>query len=1188
MKKPLKLVLIIVGSIAALMVVVVALAFTSGVQTWAVRRALAGQPGLQIEVAHVAAGLSKAELRGVRVVQDGTVIVAPQVEAAYSATDYLFGGKINVASVTAKGVEVDTRNAVAKPTPPAETALAPFSGILSAIRLPGEVHVGRIDIDAKVLLPNAQTATVVVQGGGIAPGQLATFTWKGTFVDETAGAPLAGAETAGKVQLRTTTDLRIDTVQIDGDVRARGPNLPNDLVMLGLELKQPAANAAETIALRVSLSRAMKVEPLLVSNVTYAPGKPVLSGTWNLTVRSEQFAAVLASFGLPEVALAGDGSFSYDVASSAATAAGTLDGTISNLEKLGAEFAGIGNLKIRAVFDGGASQETAQLGKLEFDVATEDGRKFVTVAAQQKLTINLKDMKFTPERPGTELARVSLIGLPLAWAQPFVKPRTIAGDVSGVFVVDAEPDGSRIKAHAVEPLVIREVTLREGDQLLVDRVTLSVSPRVDYTAARIVAELEKISVTTPVGDTITGSVSADTLMGATPATSFAAQLNGRLSALIKPYLPVDTGPLTLAVAARGRHEGNALSLAELKVQVDREGGALLAGLEAAQPLAIDLAALKVSAADATGTAARVRWGEIPLAWAQPYVAGSTLAGTLTAGQIEVALLGADAIGVKVADKISARGTNFAMEGREYLRGADFSTDLNATWKAGTLTAEIRQLELKQGAENVLTAAFSGEVTPATATAPLRANGRGTVATDFAVLAKQPALAAQLPLLRGAVNAKFDGAMDNGVKGKFELTARDLVAREGATPLGTLELSADAVLDAANNGTVRIPLVVSKSGRRSDLLLEGKVGMKPGEVSFTGRIAGDQLVVDDLQAFNALAAAPASTPATPAPRPTPQPNPPRPAGQPPVAGTPPARDTTPVWAGFAGRIDLDIKSIKQGEGNTLQGLRGALVLAPDRLAIENVGGQLNGNPFRVSTLLNFDAKLARPYTLAGALDVPGFDVGEFLRKADPSTKEPALETKVTIATKFNGTAANLAEFQDRLAGQFDFTGTQGVLRALNKKAETSSTALGLLGLAAGLAGEGRLAEGLVGASELAAMLKDIQFDGITIRAERTAEGRIAVNALEIASPVMRLTGTGHIEQKAGTELGKAPLVLSLQLAAKDTLAEGLNRAKQLDGRQDDKGYYMMTTPFTLSGTVSKPDSTEFWAKLLVNTGAGFLR
>jgi len=116
---------------------------------------------------------------------------------------------------------------------------------------------------------------------------------------------------------------------------------------------------------------------------------------------------------------------------------------------------------VHAAFDGGSSKESAQLGKLELEVATEDGRKLVTVGALQKLSFGFKDKRLTPERPGAELARISLLGVPLAWAQPAVKPRVISGgDISGVFVVEAELDGSRIKARAAEPLTIRAVTVR--------------------------------------------------------------------------------------------------------------------------------------------------------------------------------------------------------------------------------------------------------------------------------------------------------------------------------------------------------------------------------------------------------------------------------------------------------------------------------------------------------------------------------------------------------------------------------------------------------------------------------------------------------------------------------------------------------------------------------------------------------
>ncbi len=1192
--KRLKLTLVILASLAALVVLAVVLAFTPAVQTWAVRRAVSGQPGLVIEVGHVAAGLSAAELRDVRVVQDGVVIVVKEVSAAYSATDYLSGKKINVSRVTVRGVEVDARKPATKATPPAQAALAPFAGILNAIRLPGEVRVGRIEVDAKVLLPDNQTAVLNLEGGGIAPGQVASLQWKANFTDATKGAPLTAAQASGEIKLRTTSDLRIDLIELVTDAGATGPGLPADRLKLNLKLEQPTAAAGESIVTRVSLVRGTNVEPLLNAKVDYAAGKPVLAGVWDLAVRSEQFAAVLASLGLPEVALSGKGSFTYNLETGAATTNGEIKGDISRLEKLGAELAAVGSLQLRAVFDGGSSKESAQLGRLEFDIAAADGRKLVSIAAQQKLSFNFKDKRLTPEKPGSELARVSLLAIPLAWGQPVVKPRTIVGgDISGVFVVEAELDGSRVKVRALEPLTIRAATLREGDKLLVDRVTVVLSPRIDYTATRVVAEIEKFGVSTPDGDTVSGVLSADvTLGGAAPVVAFAAQLQGKLLSLVKPYLPADVGALTLALSAKGRYEGNTLQLAALRFRVDRDGGDVLASVEALQALTVDLAKTQARVADANSPAARVKWGAIPLAWAQPYVAQSKLSGELAAGTIEVTLQGVDAYAVRATENIALRGASVAMNGQEFLRGADFSTDLSATWKAGTATADVKHLELKQGTTSLFVASVSGEATPGKT---LRAKGRGQVDANFAALATQPALAAQLPLLRGAVTVKFDGVMADGVQGKVNILAKDLVAREGALALGSIELSVDATLDANNSGAVRIPLVVTKEGRRSDLLIDGKVGVKPGAISFDGRITGDQLLVDDLQAFAALGAPPPPTAASrqksPALNPPPAPRAPTPrAPATTVAAKPvgPVKDTTPPWAGFAGRVDLNLKAIKQGTGVTLKDLRGAIAVAPERLAVENISGSLNGNPFKVATLLTFDVKLPRPYALAGSVDVPDFDVGEFLRKADPSTP-PALETKFTVVAKINGTAATLPEFADRLMGQFQFKGSKGVLRALNKKAETASAVSGLLGLAAGLAGQGKLASGLTAASRLAALLKDVPFDAITIQAERGSDAAVVVKSIEIVSPnFIHLTGSGRIEAKPGVEFGKSPLALHLQLAAKGELANALNEGRQLSGQTDAQGYYLMATPFTLAGTVEKPDSSDFWKNLTLNTASGFLR
>ncbi len=1189
--KRLRLTLIVGGGLAALSLLVVVLAFTPSVQTWAARRALTGQPGLTVVVGNVAVGLTSAELRDVRVEQDGVIIVAQQINATYSAMDYLTGSRITIDNVVVKGLEIDARKPTAKkPTAPAQVALVPFAGILNSIKLPAEVRLGRLDVEAKVHLPGNQSATLTVSGGGLTPGQFGTITWKVGFADASKGALLTAAQGSGEIKLRTTADLRVDAVEIAVEAGVTGPSLPRDRVKLEVKLAQVDAKSGETISARVGLARGANVEPLFNTQVAYAAGKPTLSGTWGLAVRSEQLAALLSGLGLPEIALAGEGSFTFNVETSAATAAGTLNGQVSKLEKLGAELAAIGALQIRAAFDGGSGKESAQLGKLEFEVAAADGRKFVTVAAQQKLSFTFKDQRLTAERPGSDLLRVALIGVPLAWAQPVLKPRTVtSGELAGVFVVGAELDGSRVKLSTVEPLTLRAVTVREGAKILVDRVTVALSPRVDYTAARIVAELEKIAVSTADGDSLAGSVSADLLTGPKPATAFSAQLEGRLAALVKPYLPAEVGPLTLALKAQGRVEGTTLQLAALKLQIDREGGVVLAAVEALQPLGLDLSTKKISAPNAGTPAARVRWGDIPLGWAEPYVAQSKLSGQLVAGALVVTLPGGEVVSLRATEKIATRNMNVAMSGQEYLRGVEFATDLNATWTGTTLTAEMRQLELRQGTMSLLSAAIAGDVTPGKS---LRATGKGTLSADFAALAKQPALAAQLPLLRGNVNVRFDAVLAEGVTGKVSIAAQNLVAREGALALGAMDLAIDAKLDATHSGTVRNTLIVTKDGRKSDITLDGKVGVKPGAVSFEGRVTGEQIIVDDLQAFAALGAPPPASASSVAKSPvlTPAPAPRRSTAataMPAPKLTGPIKDTAPVWAGFTGRVDLNIKAIKLDTATTLGDLRGAFAVREDRLAVENISGKLNGNPFKVSTLLSFDPKLARPYALVGTVDVPGFDVGEFLRKAEP-TVPPALETTFTITSKFNGTAANLPEFADRIQGQFDFKGSKGILRALNKKAETASLGMGLAGIGAALLGQQKLAAGLTSAAELAQLLKDVPFDGIVVQVERGSDAAIVVKSLEVLSPMMRLTGTGRIDSKPGVPFATSPLALNLQLAAKGQLANGLNQARQLDGKTDAKGYYLMATPFALGGTVEKPDSSDFWKNLTLNTAGGFLR
>src|SRR4051812_31504474 len=82
--KPVRLVFIGAATIVVLLLVAVAAAFNSSVQTWAVRHQLAKYPNLHLTIGKVDAGLRRVELRDVRLERSGTTVTMPLVEANLS------------------------------------------------------------------------------------------------------------------------------------------------------------------------------------------------------------------------------------------------------------------------------------------------------------------------------------------------------------------------------------------------------------------------------------------------------------------------------------------------------------------------------------------------------------------------------------------------------------------------------------------------------------------------------------------------------------------------------------------------------------------------------------------------------------------------------------------------------------------------------------------------------------------------------------------------------------------------------------------------------------------------------------------------------------------------------------------------------------------------------------------------
>jgi hypothetical protein len=1212
-----KIVGIVVGAVTLVALLLVALGLSPGVQTWAVRKAVAGQPGMTIQVGRVAAGFRTAEVRDLRAVQDGVVITAKSVTARYSAWDYLLHRRVNADEVIVEDLLVDLRGAPAttklapgttpaapagtgpaapqanpRPAPAPNATRAPFNGALAQARLPMDVRIGRVVAKGRALLTANQTAVFDVQGNGLANGQRGTLELRGEFTDATPQAEVARVRVTGTAGVRIANDRRIDLLELDATVGAEGPKLPKDQVRIAARAEQLAAGGNETFNATVSLVRGTATETLLKGDATYQAASRDFAGSWNLAVRSEQLAAVLAGLGLPEIAASGSGKFSFQPDRGAVAASGEIQGSASHLEKVAAELATIGAVQFRTTFDGGLADRVARLERLQLDLTTGDGRRLAQVSTAQRVTFSLADQRVTLADPGNEFARVTLEALPLAWAQPFVQDLAIeSGDLSLTLAVSGEADGSRIRARALQPLALRNVTLRQKDRKLIEQLMLTASPQIDYTPDRMKADIADLNLATPSRDAVTGKLSVDvTNLKATPSIAFTVETQAKIVALLRPYLPLDPGPLTVNTSVEGRLAGDVLHVAKSTTLVQREGGALLASVELQQPLTANLKAATFTVPNPAATAARVKLGEVPLAWAEAFVPDSKFAGNLIGTTLDVSCRSLEDLTVNTTEPVTLRGATATLQGKPAVQALDLTADLTATKRGDVIAYELRRVEVKQGEALLAAVVAKGE---ANVGKKFTLVAKGELQADAAALMRQPVAAQFATLSRGQVTATFDAAIGDTLNAKATLAARGLVAKQNNQALGDLEVKLETTMKPDGSGTIVAPITMTNASRRSDISVDGAFGKSPDQKSFlfTGRITSDQIFVDDFQPLAAIAPAGSETTEKPPGAATaPARNPPtvvRAPANPTVAVKPPTpsagaakADSVPLWNGVQGRIAVDLKKIVYGKDYLISAVRGTAVVTANKLSLDGLEGRFKENPFKLAGGVTFTPAQAKPYALTASADVQGLDIGEILRAANPN-EQPTFETKATVTAQLNGNGATLDDLAKNAYGKFELNGTQGVTRLLAKRGgagtavNIASAALAILGAAQK---NENTAQALSAASELTRLLNTVRFDRVKVQVERAPDLSFKLTSIEIVSPILHTTGSGTVASKSTDDIAKAPMNILLSLGAKGELAYALQKAGLLGTQQDANGYVQMARTFTIGGTPSKPDNSALWSIL----------
>ncbi len=517
--KLIRILLIGVVGIALLAAVVIALAFNSGVQTWAARRAIASQAGLNLTISEVNAGLNVTRLENVHLIKPGVDLLLPSVEVAVSLADAAIS-RVAVKRVVAKGWTLDLGQPVTTKVggqsavspepavPPAQAVSQAFAGIFQQLKLPVDFSLDGLDVEGDVVLPAGQgTVHVIATGGNIGSGQDGAIVFKAVLASAKKDAPVAALSLQSDVIVRMDTPRSFEHVAATMKATAKGGQFPNGAdVQIAVDAVRGAKGGeAYSVVLRAGQKELVNFSAKLPE------GAAPLAGTWTLDVHDTDIAPFTLGMKLPEFAAAGRGTVAADRALSEIHASGELKTAVDQLTAFSPEFSAIGRVEFTTEFDVTRLGDVIRIDRFSSHLSAAN--PVASVASRQVLKFNSATRVLDAVSPADDLFQISVQGLPLAWARHFLPGFDITGDdLRGEFAASARDGGFTLRPTA--PLTVNKLNVAQGGKPLVSALDVSLSVGGDYTPKGWQAEVSNFSVVSGASTVLKLNARAGQLAGA--------------------------------------------------------------------------------------------------------------------------------------------------------------------------------------------------------------------------------------------------------------------------------------------------------------------------------------------------------------------------------------------------------------------------------------------------------------------------------------------------------------------------------------------------------------------------------------------------------------------------------------------------------------------------------------------------
>ncbi len=1173
--KLLRLLLIAALVLAGIVGVAIGVALMPAVQRWAVLRAAQRLPGLKLDVATVSAGFSEVRLAGLKASRGGLTVQADQIEAGYSLWQLLLRRHLVLTQVRGQGLLLDaSRWSPEKTGAAAAGAPAAAPGMLAQRELPVAITLGDCDLKGRVLLPGPKPGIAVpadfrVTGGRFAPGQEGELVLAAFLNNPDASARVTTLRTEVRLQARQSTNRTFDRVGLTAIVNAEGAKLAGQQ-QLKIEANLARVAEGEKYSLSVDTLLGGKAENLIGVEALLPTGAHDYRGDWRLLARTAQLEPFFLGAPLPDFDARGEGRFTFDPVKAAGSLQGAVETQVRRLETIDPAWRAIGAVKTVAKFDVAGADGLARLNHLTLAVAGEQPVFELSAARAAEINFKAHRLQLGDSETGEALT-LTLHGLPLAWVRPFVKGLDVSGGtITGQLALTGEPDLLRVKT--AQPLHVNGLTVVQAGAPLLTKGDINLGFEAVLTGKELQATVKEFSLATPAGDRLAAQANVTVPVVADPAVTVAATYQADLPTLVAPWLPL--GRIKAAGEADLTIAGPHLEVRRLQASVTDPAGTDLFKATALRPFAFNLGTRQAEVAGATGPVdlAKIAVGQFPLAALPAVRPGLKLGGAVAQGEFIVSVEGAKVI-MRSPAPVKLSGVSVATGGRPMLTGLAIEARPRLEVNGPVARLESGEIAIRTAAgASLLTA--KGDATQGTS----GLQGAMTFAVDVPALSSQPMFAGAQPVTAGRVSGEVRAVLGNANQLEARVTVNGLVAEGAGGVLPIANLSLRAVAQANGRISVQAPLLLDRSGERSDLNFSLEVVPAGRGVAIDGSLRSEHMELADALAVLGVFAGGAEKPATdPA------------AGAPavdPKAATAP--DATAVWSRVTGRLNLDIKSVVRGTDWAMNGLTGVLVIEPADVTLQKLEAAFGDKGRLAAKALISFTKGPRPYELTGDFSLTEFDAGKLFKALDPA-KPATVEGIFAVAGQFAGDGETLDRLVERTRGTFELTSRTGVFRGLQRttgKVSMTSKAVELgasvLGSIFGSEKVTKTAEKVAGQAyfvdQLAQSVGELNYDQLSVKLARDEALNVALQDFSLVSPEIRLIGKGTVTHVPNKALLEQPLAASLSIAGRGKIEELLGKLRLLNGTKDELGYARTRETVTLGGTLGRPDPTAFFTKI----------